>query len=140
MHRRHAGRHSRFQAIALTSALKGMESKAPILVTDRDEAAVANLTDSAMPLPSDKATHNAPQNVSPAAVVSTASTFLAGTSSTAPSPQTSDPLEPRVTITDLAPLDLNRSAAVWAESTLSAQMPVSREISVSFGIIKETYL
>ncbi len=58
--------------------LKGIDTCAPILVTEIEEALLANIIASFRFLPSDRATHNPPQNVSPAAVVSTASTLKAG--------------------------------------------------------------
>ncbi len=57
-----------------------MDSWAPSFCTVRDEALVANSTASSIDLFSERATQRAPQKVSPAAVVSTACTFLAGTS------------------------------------------------------------
>lgn len=61
------------------SFLYGMDSCAPIFCTVSAEAAVANLAASIISLPSAIATQIPPQNVSPAAVVSTALTFLDGT-------------------------------------------------------------
>ena len=56
-----------------------------------------------------KAVHNAPQKVSPAAVVSTASTFREGTSNSSPSIQVQAPLLPKVTIICCMPKVCNRS-------------------------------
>ena len=49
------------------SFLKGIDTCAPILVTEIEEALLANIIASFRFLPSDRATHNPPQNVSPAA-------------------------------------------------------------------------
>ena len=55
-----------------------MDSCAPIFCTVSADAAVANAAASFRFLPSTRATARAPQNVSPAAVASTASTLHAG--------------------------------------------------------------
>jgi hypothetical protein len=60
------------------SFLNGTDACAPNLVTESDAAAIANRIASSQSFPSVFATVNAPQKVSPAAVVSTAVTYGAG--------------------------------------------------------------
>ena len=56
----------------------GIESAAPIVVTDNADAAIANEIDSRMVAPADRDAARAPLKQSPAATVSTASTSKAG--------------------------------------------------------------
>ena len=53
----------------------GAEDWAPILVTDIPATLLANLIESMISVPSQMETANAPQNTSPAPVLSTASTI-----------------------------------------------------------------
>ena len=55
-----------------------MDDWAPILVTVMEDALLANFAALIISCPSERATHKAPQKVSPAAVVSTALTSCAG--------------------------------------------------------------
>ena len=81
------------------------------------EALHANCTASVKSRLSDKATVNAPLNTSPAAVVSIASTFIAGIILTVESQQTKAPLEPKVIITFCTPIPLITCAALHAETS-----------------------
>lgn len=82
-----------------------------------------------------KATHNAPQKVSPAAVVSTALTLGTGTSWNVSFSLINAPLEPRVITTMSTPLALMISAALRALSQSVTLTPERISASVSLGMI-----
>jgi hypothetical protein len=72
---------------------------------------------------------------SPAPVVSTTGpAFAAGTSSDPPGPCSSAPRAPSVTTAAPAPRAISASAAAFAVSGPSTQIPVNASASVSFGV------
>ena len=112
-----------------TSSRRGMPSRAPAARVESAAAATANAVASRSARPSASAVASAPLKVSPAPVVSTASTRGAGTSSASPPSSTSTPRAPSVTRT-AAPV---RAASARAAAS-GSRSPVSSQASPALGV------
>ena len=133
-HASHVHRSQTSASSASTSSRIGTALWAPMRVTAIAEAAVAKRTASESGRPSESATASAPLKVSPAPVVSTASTLRAATRSQLSAPLTSAPSLPSVTTTCRTPRASNASAARSAPAASATGIPVSMAHSPRLGV------
>lgn len=116
----------------------GSEGTAPLAPAARAPAALPRRRASTRPAPSDRAVAKPPQNASPAATVSTASTSKAPIADVPSASAQATPWSPRVITTAVAPRRRRLAAHALASSAVPTGMPVSRAASCSLGTSRST--